>query len=95
MEGSKFKERENFSIEEEGGTDLIGVGGGTVREKGKGGGKFGWERPLIGIETISRRFRSRNLDGVNVISPKLTILRGGNEAIQWMEGEGGQSLVQV
>lgn len=56
------------------------------------------ERPLIGIETTSRRFGSRNLDGgVNVISPKLTILRGGNEAIQWVEGrrEGGQSLVEV
>lgn len=37
------------------------------------------------------------MEGVNVISPKLTILRGGNEAIQWVEGggEGGQSLVEV
>lgn len=47
----------------------------------------------------SRRFGSRSLDGVNVISPKLTILRGGNEAIQWMGGRGwaefGRSLTII
>lgn len=68
---------------------------------GEKGGEEGLERerPLIGIETISRRFGSRSLDGVNVISPKLTILRGGNEAIQWMGGRGwaefGRSLTII
>lgn len=59
-----------------------------ISERREGGRKVWSGRPLIGIETISRRFGSRNFDGVNVISPKLTILPGGNEAIQWMGRRG-------
>lgn len=101
VEIEKFKERENFPIEEEEEEGLdrmiwgIHFGKSRRRKVGLVGGKTAyWNRD--DFETI--RVTEPRWGGFNVISPKLTILRGGNEAIQWVEGgggEGGQSLVEV